>query len=132
MKQLLGAFLLMLLAVGACRKETGPRPVAEDFLNAMRERNYEAAGKFGTTETVKLLKQFEKIEQLNGEAATAEQGGKITIVSEDIKGKTATIYFMEAGNPVEQHITLVKVAADGKENWKVALRKEEIRLMQES
>lgn len=132
MKKHIQFTLLAVLAFCACQKENGPRPVAEDFLNAMRERDYAAAGKFGTDETVKLLRQFEKIEQLNGESGTGQQGGAITIVSEDIKGKTATIYFLEAGNPVEQHITLVKVEEEGKESWKVALRKEEIRLMQES
>ena len=80
---------------------------------------------------MKLLKQFEKIEKLNGIDSSLESTGKITILSEDIKGKTAIVYFKEDGNEIEQHITLQKVDVDGHPVWRVALKKEEIRLMQE-
>jgi hypothetical protein len=125
--------VLFLCTIGlvACKKESGPRPVAEDFLNAMRSGDYEEAAKYGTEETIKLLRQFEKIEQLNGEESDAEKSGEITIVSEDIKGKSATVYFLEKGNPIEQHISLIKVEEKGRSEWKVALKKEEIKLMQE-
>lgn len=132
MKKIAGLLLLLICIAQACREDQGPRPVAEQFLSAMQERNYQQAGKFGTGETVKLLQQFEKIEKLNGDFdPTNEKPGKISIVSEDIKGRNATVYFLEEGNPVEQHISLVKVSENGREEWKVALRKEEIRMMQE-
>lgn len=132
MKKTIAFVVVLLLAGIACRDVKGPRPVAEKFLEAMQERNYQQAGQFGTPETIKLLQQFEKIEKLNGGFdPNMEKPGKISIVSEDIKGKNATVYFLEEGNPAEQHITLVKVESEGKEEWKVALRKEEIRMMQE-
>lgn len=131
MKQFFFLLLVASMAFVACKKETGPRPVAENFLNAMRARDYQEAGKYGTPETVKLLKQFEKIEQLNGRGEETEPAGEISIISEDIKGKSATVYFTEKGNPVEQQISLVKVEENGGTAWKVALKKEEIKLMQE-
>ena len=122
----------LLMTLFGCREDKGPRPVAEKFLEAMQDRNYKLAGEFGTTETIKLLQQFEKIEKLNGGLeVTQEKAGKITIVSEDIHGKNATVYFKEEDNPSEQHISLVKTEVDGKEQWKVDLRKEEIRMIQE-
>ncbi len=132
MKKLAGLLFSFIILVVSCQEDSGPRPVAEKFLEAMRDRNYQIAGNFGTQETVKLLQQFEKIEKLNGGFdPTNETPGKITIVSEDIKGKNATVYFLEEGNATEQHISLVKISENGKEEWKVALRKEEIRMMQE-
>lgn len=131
MKKLSFVVIGVLLMSLGCREDKGPRPVAEKFLEAMQERDYKTAGQFGTTETIKLLQQFEKIEKLNREMeVTPEQGGKISVVSEDIKGKNATVYFKEEGNPVEQHISLVKTEVNGREEWRVALRKEEIRMMQ--
>lgn len=131
MKKLLPVICLFVLGWMSCKQDEGPRPVAEKFLTAMQGHQYEEAGKYGTEETLKLLKQFEKIEKLNGEDAPSESAGKITILSEDIKGKTAVVYFKEEGNDLEQHITLQKVEVDGKNEWRVALKKEEIRLMQD-
>jgi hypothetical protein len=131
MKKLLPVICLFVLGWMSCKRDEGPRPVAEKFLTAMQSHQYEEAGKYGTEETLKLLKQFEKIEKLNGEDAPSESAGKITILSEDIKGKTAVVYFKEEGNDLEQHITLQKVEVDGKNEWRVALKKEEIRLMQD-
>ena len=131
MKKLLVILFLPVLFWMSCKQDEGPRPVAEKFLMAMQAHQYEEAGKYGTDETLKLLKQFEKIEKLNGLDSSKESTGKITILSEDIKGKTAVVYFKEEGNDLEQHITLQKVDVDGHPVWRVALKKEEIRLMQE-
>lgn len=131
MKKILLLVCLPVLLWMSCKRDEGPRPVAEKFLTAMQAHQYEEAGKYGTEETLKLLKQFEKIEKLNGLDSAMEPTGKIVILSEDIKGKTAVVYFKEEGNELEQHITLQKVEVDGKGEWRVALKKEEIRLMQE-
>ncbi|MBP7166061.1 MAG: DUF4878 domain-containing protein [Bacteroidia bacterium] len=131
MKKLLVILCIPVFLMISCKQDEGPRPVAEKFLTAMQAHQYEEAGKYGTDETLKLLKQFEKIEKLNGIDSSLESTGKITILSEDIKGKTAIVYFKEDGNEIEQHITLQKVDVDGHPVWRVALKKEEIRLMQE-
>ena len=99
--------------------------VAEKFLDAMQRRDYREAASYGTTETVKLLNLYEKITSMNG-SVPGETPGRITIISEDIKGKTATVYFREEGNDAEQRITLKKVKEDGRGEWKVALKKDEI------
>ncbi|MBL7923290.1 MAG: DUF4878 domain-containing protein [Bacteroidia bacterium] len=123
---------VILIAVVSCRKDAGPRPVAEQFLKALQQRDYQEAGKYGTRETVKLLLQFEKIEKLNGLSNEGSAPATITIVSEDIKGKTAVVYFREEGLDYEQKLTLQKVEHDGRWEWKVAMKKDELKLLNES
>ncbi len=125
--------VLICLMIGfvSCQHEEGPLPVAASFLEAMQAHDYKKAGEYGTPETVKLLQQFEKIEKLNG-TLPEEESGKITILYEEIKGKSATVFFTEEGDSLEQKISLVKVKGANRNEWKVDLKKEEIRLMQES
>lgn len=123
--------LIFVLTVVSCTDTSSPRPVAEKFLEAMRERDYKEAASYGTPETEKLLRQLERIESLQ-EGDQRPEMGNIRIVAEEIEGKTATIFFMEEGVPEEQKITLEKVKvtndAGEKGEWKVALRKEELPL----
>lgn len=130
MKSILG-LLLSFLLTASCRSPEGPTPVAREFLNALQKRDYGLAAQLGTPETVKLLKQFEKIEQLNGRNEVKGSGKPITIVSEDIRGKKATVYFKEEGDPLEQKISLVRMTENGKLVWRVDLKKEEFQLMQQ-
>ncbi len=120
--------LLYLFTITSCKKDKGPIPVAEQFLAAIQEHDYDQAAEFGTKETIKLLKQFKKIEELNG-SEEKEKLNKITILSEDIQGKKAMVYFKEEGNDNEQKITLEKVEEDGEKVWKVAMKKEEINVI---
>lgn len=120
--------MIVIFTLSACKKDQGPIPIAEQFLIAIQKRDYDKAAEFGTKETVKLLRQFEKIESLSGEE-NDENLCKITILSEDIQGKKAMVYFKEEGNELEQKITLVKVKEDGSESWKVAMKKEEMNVM---
>lgn len=116
----------------ACTSNESPRPVAEKFLAAMSDRDYEEASKYATIETQKLLKQLEKIELLSGPSDDLRPG-KIKVILEEIEGTKAIVYFKEEGNELEQKITLKKVAGeDNKKVWKVALKKEEIRLNRDS
>ena len=120
--------ILFFFTLASCKKDQGPIPVAEQFLGAIQEHDYDKAAEFGTKETNKLLKQFKKIEELNGNV-TKEKLNKITILSEDIQGKKAMVYFKEEGNDNEQKITLEKVDEDGEIVWKVAMKKEEINVI---
>ena len=125
------SLLIFSLFAVSCTDTSSPRPVAEKFLEAMRERDYQVAAGYGTTETVKLLRQLERIEALQSGDQRPDMG-KIRIVAEEIEGRTATIFFMEEGVPEEQKITLQKVKVTNekgeKGEWKVALRKEELPL----
>jgi hypothetical protein len=83
-RKLILPFTIILLTITSCKKDEDPVIVAEMFLNAMQERDYETAKKYGTIETIKLLEQFEKIEELN-DIESEEAPGKISILSEDIR-----------------------------------------------
>jgi anion-transporting ArsA/GET3 family ATPase len=128
-RKLILPFTIILLTITSCKKDEDPVIVAEMFLNAMQERDYETAKKYGTIETIKLLEQFEKIEELN-DIESEEAPGKISILSEDIRGVNAIVYFTEAGNNAEQKISLKKVETPDGKMWKVALKKEEIKMIQ--
>jgi hypothetical protein len=98
----------------------------------MSERDYDESSKYATVETQKLLKQLEKIEMLSG-ASDDLRPGKINVILEEISGSKAIVYFKEEGNELEQKITLKKVVGDDKKKvWKVALKKEEIKLNRDS
>jgi hypothetical protein len=127
----LGIFVLI-TTFFACTTDESPRTVAENFLAAMSERDYDESSKYATVETQKLLKQLEKIEMLSG-ASDDLRPGKINVILEEISGSKAIVYFKEEGNELEQKITLKKVVGDDKKKvWKVALKKEEIKLNRDS
>lgn len=131
MNFLLGLMMSIFLVAG-CTEIPSPRPVAVKFLEAMRAHDYVQAGKFGTKETVKLLKQLQRIEALQDSGVRTNMG-VIRVVSEEIHGKNATVYFMEEGVPAEQKISLKRVDETDtfgniKREWKVSLRKEELPL----
>lgn len=123
-----------LLIIVSCSKDDAPRIVAEKFLNAMQTKNFAEASQFGTKETVKLLKQLERIEKLNV-TDLVDKPGKIHIVSEDIQGSSAIVYFTEEGNELQQKITLKRVPIEvgsSKTEWKVDLKKEEMPIKKQS
>ena len=84
--------ILFFFTLNSCKKDRGPIPVAEQFLAAIQDHDYDKAAEFGTKETIKLLKQFKKIEELNVSEAK-EKLNKITILSEDIQN-----YARKSGN----------------------------------
>ncbi len=126
-KYIFGFFLLSSVLLFSCQKADSPKVVAEKFLNAMSERNYVEAGKYATKETKKLLKQLQRIDELSGPSDDLKPD-KISIVSEEIQGHKAVVYFKEEGNDLEQKVTLKKVEEGGNAEWQIALKKEEIRL----
>jgi len=122
------------LIIVSCSKDEAPRLVAEKFLNAMQVRDFKEASKFGSKQTVKLLKQLERIEKLNVSDLT-DKPGKIHIVSEDIQGSSAIVYFTEEGNELQQKITLKRLPIEvgsSKTDWKVDLKKEEMSIKKQS
>ena len=124
------SFLFLLASVFfSCTSDSDtPKKVASQFLEAMEKRNYEEAMSYSTRSTQKLLTQLQRLEELTGEN-DAVKPNKVTIVSEEIEGDKAVVYFKEEGNELQQRISLKRIA-DEKNNkvWKVDLLKEELQL----
>ena len=123
------SFLFLLATVFfSCSSETEtPQKVAAQFLQAMENRNYEEAMTYSTRSTQKLLTQLKRLEELTGEN-DAVKPNKVTIISEDIQGDKAIVYFKEDGNDLQQRISLKRTVEENKKVWKVDLLKEELQL----
>ena len=123
------SFLFLLATVFfSCSSETEtPQKVAAQFLQAMENRNYEEAMTYSTKSTQKLLTQLKRLEELTGEN-DAVKPNKVTIVSEDIQGDKAIVYFKEEGNDLQQRISLKRMLEENEKVWKVDLLKEELQL----
>ncbi|MFM7015574.1 MAG: hypothetical protein ACKOX3_04530 [Bacteroidota bacterium] len=122
-------FLIITGFLFSCSTETAsPKKVASDFLQAMENRNYDEAMKFSSRSTQKLLTQLKRLEELTG-VNDAVKPNKVTIVSEDIQGDKAIVYFKEEGNDLQQRISLKRIIDENnKKVWKVDLLKEELQL----
>ena len=124
------SFLFLIVSVFySCTSETEtPKKVASHFLEAMEKRDYNDAMSCSTRSTQKLLTQLQRLEELTGEN-DAVKPNKVTIVSEEIQGDKAIVYFKEEGNELQQRISLKRIT-DEKNNkvWKVDLLKEELQL----
>ncbi|MFN5356512.1 MAG: hypothetical protein ACK5CT_07895 [Bacteroidota bacterium] len=103
-----------------------PRAVATDFLEALQAGKYEDAAALGTPATGKLLRQYTRIRELSGNNEERITG-PVHIVSIDLKGNTATVYFHEGDDPLEQHLTLRRIEEDGRRVWRADLQKDELR-----
>ena len=122
--------IVFYLALNSCNNNSSPRPVAEKFIAAFQRHDFAEASKYGTKETVKMLKQLQRIEELEKVNPQVKEV-KITIVSEEIAGNKAMVYFKEAGSDTEESIKLekVKMDPDSKEKeWKVALSKTDVKI----
>lgn len=103
-----------------------PRAVAIDFLEALQAGRYEDAAALGTPATGKLLRQYTRIRELSGNNEE-RISGPVQIISIDLKGNTATVYFREGDDPLEQHLTLRRIEEDGHRVWRADLQKDELR-----
>jgi hypothetical protein len=123
------AVFIVLLFVSCSYPDT-PRVVALKFLTAFQKHDFLQAGKYGTKETVKLLKQIERIEELDKEQLPLP-AGEIKIVSEEIEGNKAVVFFKEengAGDAKEEKLILIKVKTNDEQQWKVNLTKTDLKL----
>ena len=125
-------FVILATLFFSCSSEKDtPKNVASQFLQAMENRNYEEAMTYSTKSTQKLLTQLKRLEELTGEN-DAVKPNKVTIVSEEIQGDKAIVYFKEEGNELQQRISLKRVVEEDKKIWKVDLLKEELQLNREA
>ena len=124
------SFLFLIVSIFySCTSETEtPKKVASHFLEAMEKRDYNDAMSCSTRSTQKLLTQLQRLEELTGEN-DAVKPNKVTIVSEEIQGDKAIVYFKEEGNELQQRISLKRIAEEKNNKvWKVDLLKEELQL----
>ncbi len=123
-------WLYILILLNSCSKNEPPRPVAEKFIAAFQKHDFEEAAKYGTKETAKMLQQLSRIEELENVKPTISTA-KIEILSEEIAGNRATIYFKEVGSDTEEKIKLEKVPIEPgskQREWRVALSKTDVKI----
>ena len=123
-------FIIVLMFSYSCTKNESPRPVAENFIKAFQQHDFETAAKYSTKETVKMLKQLQRIEELE-KIKPAISKTKIEILTEEIAGNKATVFFKEQGSTIEEKIHLEKVPIEPGSNereWKVALSKTDVKI----
>jgi hypothetical protein len=117
MKQFICCFLLIFI-IASCKDNDTPRSVADSYLSALGQRNYESAKKYGTEDTEKLLDMLIAYDKMVYDSMKTET--KYEIVGEKISGDKATILYKEAGKL--NQISLPMVKKEGK--WKVDMTKE--------
>ena len=121
---LLSTFYFLLL-FSSCTSTNSPRPVAEKFLDAYQHRDFAEAKKYSTKETVKLLQVLERISKEDSTQQALPHN--IEVISEEIAGDKATVYFKEEGDDAEQKLMMRKMKIEGEteKQWRVLLTKED-------
>lgn len=113
-------FLSVLLLLFACTGGDSPKSVSEKYLKAIGAYDFDAAKKYGTEDTGKLL------DIMNGFAKMVPDSTKnninFTILDERIDGDKAVVVYKEEGEDGETSLSLLRV--EGK--WKVNMTKESI------
>ena len=109
----LGCALLMASCTG-----NSPRKVARAYLDAVNEQDYEAAKKYATDDTRKLLNMFSSLAAITPDSL--KRGFDFDITSERISGDTAFVGYRMAGSGREQELKLLRIEG----RWKVAASKD--------
>jgi hypothetical protein len=120
MKNLQKVFAAMLFAFLVACSGNSPKSVAENFLKAMNKMDFDAAKKYGTEDTGKMLDMLSGFAKMMPDSAKKDV--KTEITSEKVEGDKATYTYREEGKEGEQTIHLLKL--DGK--WKVAMSKDDM------
>jgi hypothetical protein len=121
-----------MLIIASCSYPDSPKTVALKFLEAFQKHDFVEAAQYGTKETQKMLKQIERIEELDKEPLPLPKG-TIVIVSEEREGNTAVVFFKEKVDGQEdgheEKLRLVKIKTeDGQMQWRVMLSKTDLRI----
>jgi hypothetical protein len=115
-KKSVSLFLVLLFA--ACSNNS-PKSVAGNFLSALNKMDFEAAKKYGTEDTGKLLDMMSGFAKMIPDSSKKNET-KFSITGEKIDGDKATVTYTEEGKEGEQSIPLMKVNGE----WKVAMSKD--------
>jgi hypothetical protein len=122
----------VMLVIASCSYPDSPKTVALKFLEAFQKHDFAEASQYGTMETRKMLKQIERIEELDKEPLPLPKG-TIVIVSEETDGNTAIVYFKEKVDGEDQgheeKLRLVKIKTEeGNMQWRVMLSKTDLKM----
>ena len=117
--KLLTLYLSCSLLLAACTWNS-PRKVAQAYLDAVNEQDYEAAKKYATDDTRKLLNMFSSLAAITPDSL--KRGFDFEITSERLSGDTAYVGYRMAGSGREQELKLLRI--DGR--WKVAASKDDM------
>ncbi|HEX5001923.1 MAG TPA: DUF4878 domain-containing protein [Bacteroidia bacterium] len=119
--ELLIAFFGMLISLNGCSGGNKPSAVASSFLSAVNDKNYEAARKYATPETGKLIDLMEQLQKMST-ATDSIAPVDFEVVSEKIDGDKAVVTFKEKGSDDSQTINLIK----SNDKWLVSLSKQDL------
>jgi hypothetical protein len=110
----------VILIFTACSGGDSPKAVAEKYLNAIGSYDFDAAKKYGTEDTGKLLDMMSGFAKMVPDSTKDDI--RFTILDERIDGEKAVVIYKEEGEDAEVSLSLLRV--DGK--WKVNMTKESI------
>lgn len=113
---------LTLFAVACGGGKASPSDVAEKFLNALNDLNFEEAKKYATDESASMLDMMAGLMNMGGEDMEKPEPKAINITGEEVDGDNATVTYTtkdDEGNDVEESIDLTKVEGE----WKVKFDK---------
>lgn len=114
--------LLIIVFFTACTKES-PKTVADKFLTAAAEMNFDEAKKYATPSTAKLLDMLAGAEAYTPDSIKQKMMSSFTIVNEYSRTDTSVIVLYHLKNSdTDQILNLVK--RNGK--WLVNISKEEL------
>jgi hypothetical protein len=112
---------VLLVVLIACNNSYSPKAVAQNFLNAFKEKKFDEAKKYCTPETVKLVEVAESLTKLSS-AKTDFTGNDYEVLSQEVKGETAIVRFKEKGS---DDIQTMSLRYSGNQ-WLVSINKEDV------
>ncbi len=112
--------ILSMFFMISCGGGDSPKAVAEMYLKAVGAYDFEAAKKYGTEDTGKLLDMMSGFSKMVPDSTKSEKS--FSIIDEKIDGEMAVVTYKEEGQDIEVPLSLMRV--DGK--WKVNMTKESI------
>jgi hypothetical protein len=117
-KTVLSCATVLLLFAGC--KSNSPKGVAESYLKAFHNQDYEKAKEYATDDTRKLLDMFISLAALTPDSMKHKM--KFEVTGEKVTGDSAYVTYRTEGSTKEQSLTLKKIDGD----WKVAATKDTI------
>lgn len=94
-----------------------PKDVAQKFITALENKNYDEAANYGTEDTKKMVSSLKQFASMMGDQKTEKK--EFEFGEAKVEGDNATVPYKEKGSEKEQNVKLVK--QDGK--WLVAMTK---------
>lgn len=115
---------LAIFTIASCGKKSDPKDVAKNFLENLKNMDYENAKKFGTPETGKMLEMLASFSSMVPDSMKNEaKKEKVEIKDAKEDGDKCTVTFTSSKAPEkEEKINLVK--KDGK--WLVNMTKDDM------